>query len=139
MTFSYDETGNRTLRGDSTGLATYTYDLRDQVESTTQSTRQRVTYVYDAVGQRSALIKVDGGRFTYVYDAAGRLKSLADLKPDDSVVSSFEYECDNAGNRTSVLEGTGDRVTWSYDATYQLTRERRSGANASTRRSFTMR
>jgi RHS repeat-associated protein len=29
-----------------------------------------------------------------------------------------------------VTEATGDRVTWSYDPTYQLTNERRSGANS---------
>jgi len=34
------------------------------------------------------------------------------------------------GNRLAVAEANGDLATWSYDETYQLTRERRSGANA---------
>jgi len=32
--------------------------------------------------------------------------------------------------RAAALEASGDRVTYSYDSAYQLTRERRSGANA---------
>ena len=56
--------------------------------------------------------------------------SLANLKSDDSVISSFDYACDAVGNRTSVLEANDDRVTWTYDATYQLTNEQRSGVNA---------
>ena len=34
------------------------------------------------------------------------------------------------GNRLAVAEANGDLATWSYDETYQLTRERRSGATA---------
>jgi YD repeat-containing protein len=52
------------------------------------------------------------------------------LKADASVISSFDYEFDQTINRTTLQEATGDRLTWSYDKTYQLTAERRSGANA---------
>src|SRR5262249_49984872 len=46
-----------------------------------------------------------------------------------TTLSSFAYALDAVGNRTRVIESDGTRVTWSYDNTYQLTRERRSGAN----------
>jgi len=46
------------------------------------------------------------------------------------VLSVFTYSYDAAGNRTEVQEANADRVTWSYDDAGQLTRERRSGANA---------
>src|SRR5215831_6466771 len=52
------------------------------------------------------------------------------MDSDGTTISSFYYGLDNAGNRTRVVEANGDRVTWSYDTTCQLTRERRSGANA---------
>jgi len=44
--------------------------------------------------------------------------------------SSTDTRYDNAASRTHLVEANGDRVTWSYDDTYQLTAERRSGANA---------
>ena len=59
-----------------------------------------------------------------------RLTLLANLKSDNTTLSSFLYSLDNVGNRTGVTEANGDLVTWSYDDTYQLTREQRSGANA---------
>jgi len=64
------------------------------------------------------------------YDAAARLTWRANLKSDDSLVSSFNYNYDNADNRTGMLEGAGGRVTWTYDATNQLTNERRTVDNA---------
>jgi YD repeat-containing protein len=88
------------------------------------------TFTYGPVGHRTRKDLADGSRTSLTYDAAGRLKSVADLKSDDSVVSSFEHECDNVGNRTSVSEANGGRVTWTYDATYQLISEQRSGASA---------
>jgi hypothetical protein len=44
-------------------------------------------------------------------------------------VNRFSYTYDGAGNRTRAAESSGDVTTWTYDATYQLLRERRSGAN----------
>jgi len=60
----------------------------------------------------------------------GRLSQVADLKSDNTTLSSFLYSLDNVGNRTGVQEANGDVVTWSYDNTFRLTREQRSGANA---------
>ncbi len=55
---------------------------------------------------------------------------MGNLKSDGSVIASFDYAYDPTGNRTRVVEANSDRVTWSYDKTYQLTNEKRSGANA---------
>jgi hypothetical protein len=52
------------------------------------------------------------------------------VKSDGNYVSRYDYAYDNTINKTRVIEANGDRVTWSYDNAYQLTRERRSGANA---------
>lgn len=67
---------------------------------------------------------------TYSYDPAGQLTRLANVKSDDSVISTFDYSYDKVGNRTGVVEANGDHVTWSYDKTYQLIREQRSGDNS---------
>ena len=67
-------------------------------------------------------------RTSYVYDAASRLVGQNNAKSDNTVVSRFTYAYDNVGNRSAVAESDGSRVTWTYDDTYQLTRERRSGA-----------
>ena len=45
-------------------------------------------------------------------------------------MSSFNYTYNPVGNRTQVVEADGDVLTLSYDPTYQLTNERRSGANS---------
>jgi len=78
----------------------------------------------------TAIRLANGSRASYTYDAADQLTLLANLKSDGTTISSFSYSLDNAGNRTGVTEANGDVVTWTYDAFYQLTRERRSGANA---------
>src|SRR5206468_5313617 len=68
---------------------------------------------------------------SYTYDDASRLTHLANMKSDGTtIISSFDYAYDGAGNRMRVAEVDGNRVTWSYDNLYELTRERRSGANA---------
>ena len=91
---------------------------------------ERTTWTYDNLGRTTERQLANGSKATYTYDAARRLTRLANVKSDDSVISSFDYSHDKVGNRTAVLEANGDRVTWSYDNTYQLTREQRSGANA---------
>jgi len=65
-------------------------------------------------------------RAEMTYDEADRLTVLANLKPDDSVLTKFTYTYDNTGNRVTALEADGTRVTWTYDDTYQLKTEDRS-------------
>ena len=72
----------------------------------------------------------NGTRTTYAYDDSGKVTAVVHQKSDATTITRFDYAYDAAGNRTSVLEWGGDRVTWTYDDADQLTRERRSGANA---------
>ena len=53
----------------------------------------------------------DGGRWEYTYDAAGRLATLRNLRPDDSVLSSYRYLLDPTGNRVGLIEADGSRTT----------------------------
>jgi YD repeat-containing protein len=53
------------------------------------------------------------------------------LTTSGTTLSSFNYTYNPVGNRTQVVEADGDVLTLSYDPTYQLTNERRGGANSS--------
>jgi len=81
--------------------------------------------VRDAASKPIAQQNANGTWVSYSYDDAGRLTLLANLKSDNTTLSSFLYSLDNVGNRAGVQEANGDVVTWSYDNTYQLTREQR--------------
>ena len=143
ITYSYDPLGSRSVMADpdggparrrallpAGGRTTYSYDAANRLTSLLNPFNERTTWVYDALSRASTLTLANGAVTTYAYDAAGRLTLLRNTKSDGTTISSFEYGNDSVGNRTGVLEANGDRVTWSYDALYQLTRERRSGANA---------
>jgi len=131
ITYSYDPVGSRSAMLDPDGgCTTYSYDAANRLTSLLNPFSERTTWVYDALSRASTLTLANGAVTTYAYDAAGRLTLLRNAKSDGTTISSFEYGNDSVGNRTGVLEANGDRVTWSYDALYQLTRERRSGANA---------
>ena len=91
---------------------------------------ERTTWTYDDAGQVTTLQLANDTKATSTYDDDGRLTRLANVKSDDSVISTFDYDLDAVGNRQAVVEADGTRVTWTYDKTYQLTRERRSGASS---------
>ncbi len=67
---------------------------------------------------------------SHTFDAAGRETVLANRTSAGVALSIYSATYDNVGNRLTVLELDGTRVTYSYDSTYQLTNERRGGANA---------
>ena len=88
------------------------------------------TFTYDNASRLTQQRLGNSTRATHAYDAADRLMLVQNLKSDNTVLSSFNYQYDKVGNRTSVVESNGDRVTWIYDLTYRLRNEHRSGANA---------
>jgi RHS repeat-associated protein len=90
----------------------------------------RTSWTHDAGDRVKVQYLGNSTRASYSYDDANRILKLANIRTDATTISSFDYAYDSVGNRTRVIESDGIRVTWSYDAKYQLTRERRSGANA---------
>jgi len=131
LTYSYDEVGARSVLVDADGgRTTYSYDAANRLTSLLNSFAERTTFVYDGAGRPITQRNANGTWVSYSYDDAGRQTRVVNLKSDNSTLSTFLYTLDNAGNRTAALEASGDRVTYSYDSAYQLTRERRSGANA---------
>ncbi len=130
-TYAYDAAGQRaSLVNPDGGRATFTFDPAGRVYYVLNPQGDRTTFTYDAAGRRTLEQLANGTRASQTYDAADRLTWRANLKADDSLVSSFNYNYDNADNRTGMLEGAGGRVTWTYDATNQLTNERRTVDNA---------
>lgn len=121
--------GNR-LFGVQPNCTKYAYDAAGRITVLRNPQDLRTSYGYDAADRRLVTRQGNGTRASVTYDADDRITRLANLNPAMSVLSSFDYSYDNTVNRTRVIEAGGPVVTYSYDATYQLTRERRSGANA---------
>jgi YD repeat-containing protein len=112
------------------GRFTYAYDSVGRNTLVVNPQGDRTTMVFDAAGRNTCQKLATGGRASLAYDDAGRLLRLSNLKSDGTTLSSFRDTWDAANNRTARTESSGILVTWSYDNTYQLLRERRSGANA---------
>ena len=112
------------------GRFTYSYDDDGRMDHLVNPADERTTWTYDDANQVTTLQLANDTKATSTYDDDGRLTRLANVKSDDSVISTFDYDLDAVGNRQAVVEADGTRVTWTYDKTYQLTRERRSGASS---------
>lgn len=131
LTYSYDAVNERTrLIEPGGGRFTTSYDAAGQRKVLTNPQSERTTFSFDDAGKETLQRLASGCRISTTYDDAGRLKRVTNLNGAMTTLSSFQYLLDAAGNRTGIKEASGDRVTLSYDTTYQLTRERRSGANS---------
>jgi RHS repeat-associated protein len=91
---------------------------------------ERTTWQFDANSRVAVQRLANLIRVSYAYDVADRLIRLANLSSTGTTITSYRDTWEGAGNRLSRVEQDGTRVTWSYDPTYQLTRERRGGANS---------
>jgi RHS repeat-associated protein len=131
MTIAFDAAGRRrTLVEPSGGTFTYGYDLANRNTLVINPQSERTSWTYDAGGRATIQRLSNLMRVSLAYDAADRLIRLANLTSTGTTITSFVDTWDGAGNRLHRVEQDATRVTWSYDATYQLTRERRNGANS---------
>ena len=114
LTFSYDSAGRRTSYGDQLGNGAYYYynSLGHLERITDRSGSEIIRYSYDQAGRLSRKTMGNGIYATYLYDAAGQLLSLTNKKPDDSVLSRFEYTYDIRGRRVAMETHYG---TWTYE------------------------
>ena len=131
MTFAFDAAGRRrTLVEPSGGTFTVGYDLADRNTLVINPQSERTSWTYDAAGRATLQRLSNLVRVSMAYDAADRLVRLANINSTGTTITSFRDTWDGAGNRLARAEQDGTLVTWSYDSTYQLTRERRNGANS---------
>jgi RHS repeat-associated protein len=121
FTFAYDDAGRRTLREDQDGnVVRYFYDAVGRLDRMTDGSGALIVdYDYDSAGRLARKTLGNGVYSTYEYDVAGNLLHLVNYRPDDTVLSRFDYTYDVSGRRTSMttIDGTYE---YDYDALGQL-------------------
>lgn len=131
ITSAYDAAGRRRYMIEPTGgRFTYGYDALGRSTLLVNPQAERTTSQYDVAGRNTLQLLANGARVSMAYDAADRMLRLANLTSTGTTITSFRDTWDAANNRVARVEQDGTFVTWSYDANYQLTRERRNGANS---------
>jgi RHS repeat-associated protein len=140
MTYGFDDVGNRTSLADTEGgVVSYTYDVRDELTTLTQSgtsaAAERVDLAYDAGGRMTTLTRFSDTAGTAVvartldaYDAANRLTTIAHQASGGSTISSYAYTLDAANRLTAETRtwttpsGTAsDTLAYGYTSNDQLT------------------
>jgi RHS repeat-associated protein len=136
----YDNVGNRASLTDSLGgVNSYTYDVRDELTSLTQSgtgvAAKRVDFAYDAAGRRTSLTRYSNlsGTTTVLvtantYDGANRLTNLTHETSltGGTVVASYGYTLDDANRLTQEAHtwnsgASSDTLGYTYTNNDQLT------------------
>jgi RHS repeat-associated protein len=131
ISLTFDGVGRRrTLIEPSGGTFSYGYDLANRNTLVINPQSERTSWTYDAAGRATVQRLSNLVRVSMAYDTADRLLRLANLTSTGTTLSSFRDTWDGAGNRQHRSEADGTLVSWSYDNSYQLTRERRDGANS---------
>jgi len=124
--FTYDLAGRRTRRTDQDGnVVNYAYDNIGRLDVMTSAVTGLPTeslvvdYDYDAAGRLARKTLGNGVHSTYEYDDAGHIVHLINHRPDEAVLSRFDYTYDVSGRRTSMTANEGT-YTYDYDALGQL-------------------
>ncbi len=131
ITYTLDAISRRTLMIEpGRGRFSYAYDDADRITQLVNTQSQRTSWAYDSSNRVTSKRMANTDRTSYTYDDADEILRVANVIPGVTTISSFSYKYDSAGNRLRVVEAIGDTVTWSYDNAYQLTNEKRSGANS---------
>ena len=132
FTFDYWPSGQRKQRTDQDGNAVnYAYDPNSRLDVMTDGAGGPIVdYDYDDAGRLELKTLGNGTYTTYAYDDAGRLEDLVNLRPDNSLLSHFNYTYDASSRRDSMtvtrdpanpasaLDGT---YLYGYDPLGQLT------------------
>lgn len=123
ISYTYDAVGNVTSVTIPSGTTTYTYDALNRLATVTDTYGGVTTYEYDKVGNRSGVTYPNGTVTRYTYDELNRLIKLENLKPDSTVISSYDYVLGPVGNRLQIAESSGRTIAYTYDELYRLVQE----------------
>ena len=119
ISYTYDTVGNISGITDKKGFSTtYTYDKNNRMLTalyTAAGVNKTTTYSYDNNGNRQSLVYQGGVKEEYTYDKNDRLISLANKKPNNSIISSYTYTYDLAGRQKTKSDSYGS-TTNTYDA-----------------------
>jgi RHS repeat-associated protein len=122
--YDYDADGNRTkITYPDAKEVIYIYDENNRLETVRDWLGGITRYEYDPAGNLFSVINPNSTTTTYGYDLAERLTSLANKKPDTTIINSYSYILDGVGNhlqenRTEPLIPTINRKNTAY--TYDL-------------------
>lgn len=113
---------------------TFTYDVSDNLKTTTDPRGNTTTYVYDILNRKSEESYTINGQQRvrkYEYDAMGRLYKVIDeknnptesrfdargklLKEIDPLTNAVTYTYDTNGNVLTVTDAENRKVTYDYD------------------------
>ena len=126
VSYSYDCNDNRTAMTYGGKIISYTYDANNRMSSVLDSTRT-TSYSYDLADNLLSSSYPNGGSVGYSYDDAGRIRRVTNFFAGSSTatstpISSFTYVLDNVGNRTQITDGSGKVTALAYDSLYRVTR-----------------
>lgn len=121
ISYTYDAAGNVLSVTDKKGnLTDYTYDKSSRM-STVSSAGRTTTYTYDIGGNRTAVAYEGGVQERYAFDRNNKLTSLKNMRPDGSILSSYDYAYDGAGREISKTDSYG-KTNYSYDGAGRVTK-----------------
>ncbi|HLK57944.1 MAG TPA: RHS repeat-associated core domain-containing protein [Chthonomonadaceae bacterium] len=127
ISYQYNGVGNRVSMTDPEGVkALYGYDLASRLIQVDRA-GQQFLFEYDNGNRRTRLTLPNGSFTIYTYDNADRLLSQANMRSDNTILSSFTYQYDVVGNRVGLSLAGGEHISYGYDGHNQLIQEVRTG------------
>lgn len=121
ISYEYDAAGNITaLTAAGTFRTDYTYDRCGRM-ITVASSGATAAYGYDANGNKQTVEYGGGVKSNFIYDRDNRLIRTENLRPDNSVISSYAYSYDGAGRQSEKTDEYGT-THYTYDAAGRILR-----------------
>jgi RHS repeat-associated protein len=101
----------------------YTYDANGNLTSVTDPLGGHTSMVYDAVKRLVQRQLPNGVTSTFTYNNEDQVTSITHLRPDGSVLASFQYQRGPSGEPTRITREDGSYVVLGYDSAWRLTSE----------------
>ncbi|MFA5902497.1 MAG: RHS repeat-associated core domain-containing protein [Desulfobacula sp.] len=99
VSYGYDTEDNRTsMTYPGNKTVSYEYDKLNRLVKVTDWLGGATDYQYDNVGNVTRISNANNTYAILTYDNDNRLISLGNYKPDNAVISSYDYTLDQAGN-----------------------------------------
>ncbi|MFJ4294218.1 hypothetical protein ACIP1U_31315 [Cupriavidus sp. NPDC089707] len=115
--YVYDQAGRLLMQVNGAGETTrYSYDVRGNLQSTTQPIGQVTRAAYDALNRKIAEVDPTSMAATWTYDYFGKVTRHTDI---GGAVYSYAY--DNAKQLIAQSNTLGQSLAWGYDAAGQVT------------------
>lgn len=121
ISFTYNNLGLRQSMTDATGTTSYTYDVRNRLESK-QTPFGTLSYNYDDNGNIETLrsSNLNGVSVDYTYDELNRLQTTKDNRmPNGADTTSYTYN--EVSNISSVTLPNGISTSYAYNSLNRLT------------------